>query len=98
MTSAPDENLGLSAPDTSRGEPRLDGNLETQKHFLEQMGVDFTDPWTFADTECAHRTCNAYVQSRRANGTPKRPLADILIGAPDRSPLRTRPTPRVPLG
>ena len=61
--------------------PAFDGNLETQKHFLEQMGVDFTDPWTFGDTECAHRAWNAYVQARRASGTPKRPLADLLIGA-----------------
>jgi predicted nucleic acid-binding protein len=61
--------------------PAFDGNLETQKHFLEQIGVDFTDPWTFADTECAHRAWNAYVQARRASDAPKRPLADLLMGA-----------------
>ena len=61
--------------------PAFAGNLETQKHFLEQMGVDFTDPWTFADTECAHRSWNAYVQARRASEAPKRPLVDLLIGA-----------------
>jgi predicted nucleic acid-binding protein len=61
--------------------PAFDGNLETQKHFLEQVGIDFTDPWTFGDTECAHRAWNAYVQARRASHAPKRPLADLLIGA-----------------
>jgi predicted nucleic acid-binding protein len=61
--------------------PAFDGNLETQKHFLEQVGIDFTDAWTFGDTECAHRAWNAYVQARRASRAPKRPLADLLIGA-----------------
>jgi predicted nucleic acid-binding protein len=61
--------------------PAFDGNLETQKHFLEQVGIDFTDPWTFGDTECAHRAWNACVQARRASHAPKRPLADLLIGA-----------------
>jgi predicted nucleic acid-binding protein len=61
--------------------PAFDGNLETQKHFLEQVGIDFTDPWTLGDTECAHRAWNSYVQARRASDAPKRPLADLLIGA-----------------
>ena len=47
----------------------------------EQVGIDFTDPWTFGDTECAHRAWNAYVQARRASHALKRPLADLLIGA-----------------
>jgi hypothetical protein len=46
--------------------PAFAGSLETQKHFLEQVGIDFTEGWTFADTECAHRAWNAYVQARRA--------------------------------
>jgi predicted nucleic acid-binding protein len=61
--------------------PAFAGSLELQKHFLEQSGIDFTQGWTLADTECAHRAWNAYVQARRASETPKRPLADLLIGA-----------------
>jgi hypothetical protein len=61
--------------------PAFSGSLETQKHFLEQVGIDFTEGWTFADTECAHRAWNVYVQARRASDTPRRPLADLLIGA-----------------
>ena len=61
--------------------PAFAGNLETQKHFLEQVGIDFTEGWTLADTECAHRAWNAYVQARRASDAPKRPVADLLIGA-----------------
>ncbi len=61
--------------------PAFAGDLGTQKHFLEQIGIDFTRDWTFADTECAHRAWHAYVQARRASDAPKRPLADLLIGA-----------------
>jgi Predicted nucleic acid-binding protein, contains PIN domain len=61
--------------------PAFAGDLEVQKHFLEQAGVDFTEGWTAADTESAYQAWNAYVQARRTNDTPKRPLADLLIGA-----------------
>ena len=61
--------------------PAFDGNLETQKHFLQQVGIDFTENWTIADTEAAHRAWNAYVEARRASNMPKRPIADLLIGA-----------------
>jgi predicted nucleic acid-binding protein len=61
--------------------PAFDGNLDIQKYFLSQVGVDFTETWTLADTERAHHAWNGYVQSRRTNNTPKRPLADLLIGA-----------------
>jgi hypothetical protein len=61
--------------------PAFDGNLETQKHFLQQVGIDFTENWTVADTESAHRAWNAYVEARRASNMPKRPIADLLIGA-----------------
>jgi predicted nucleic acid-binding protein len=61
--------------------PAFDGSLGTQKHFLEQVGIDFTEGWTLADTECAHRAWHAYIQARRASDAPKRPIADLLIGA-----------------
>jgi len=61
--------------------PAFDGNLESQKYFLSQVGVDFTETWTLADTERAHHAWNSYVQARRTSNTPKRPLADLLIGA-----------------
>jgi hypothetical protein len=61
--------------------PAFAGNLEIQKHFLDQVGIDFTEAWTVADTECAYRAWNLYVQARRGSDTPKRPLADLLIGA-----------------
>ncbi len=37
--------------------------------------------WLQPDTEEAHRAWQRYVSARRAAKVPKRPLADILIGA-----------------
>ncbi|MEO6005739.1 MAG: type II toxin-antitoxin system VapC family toxin [Opitutus sp.] len=70
----------------------FEGDLAEQKHFLEQAGISHTESWTLADTEVAHHAWNAYVQSRRGNQIPKRPIADILIGgfAMNRQGLITR--------
>jgi predicted nucleic acid-binding protein len=61
--------------------PAFQGDLGLEKHFLEAVGIDFTETWTFADTEQAHRAWNLYVQSRRVSDAQRRPLADLLIGA-----------------
>lgn len=39
------------------------------------------EPWTPADTRAARLAWHQYVTRRRATLTPKRPLADVLIGA-----------------
>jgi predicted nucleic acid-binding protein len=43
--------------------------------------VVWPEAWTSTDTEEAYRTWYRYVSARRATQIPKRPLADILIGA-----------------
>ena len=45
------------------------------------MAVSGREPWTAADTRAARRAWHEYVTRRRASPTPKRPLADVLIGA-----------------
>ena len=57
------------------------GDLAEQKHFLDQVGISHNEAWTAADTEAGHSAWNAYVKARRADRVPKRPVADILIGA-----------------
>src|SRR5476651_207217 len=59
----------------------FEGNLPEQKRFLDQAGIGYGEGWTAADTDNAHSVWNAYVRSKRAGNTPKRPIADILIGA-----------------
>ena len=59
---------------------------------LDEAGISYTEAWTVADTEAAHRAWNSYVERRRSDKVPKRPVADILIGgfAMNRQGLITR--------
>ena len=59
----------------------FEGDLLEQKRFLDQSGLSYSEAWTFADTESCHRAWAAYVKARRSDRVPKRPIADILIGA-----------------
>lgn len=61
--------------------PAFGGDLTHQKTFLQIAGVAWDDPWTLADTERAHPAWHAYIAAKRLATTPKRPVADILIGA-----------------
>ena len=61
--------------------PVFNGDQTAQKEFLFNLGVTWPEAWTQADTEEAHRAWHRYVTARRATMAPKRPLADILIGA-----------------
>ena len=61
--------------------PAFSGDLTEQKRFLDQAGIAFGGAWTVADTEAAHQAWNLHVAARRAGSLPKRPVADILIGA-----------------
>jgi predicted nucleic acid-binding protein len=50
-------------------------------HFLHHLAVSWQEPWTNADTDEARLAWNRYVSARRTAPLPKRPLADVLIGA-----------------
>ena len=70
----------------------FEGKIDEQKEFLRQAGISYSELWTAADTEEAHRAWNEYVKVRRADKIPKRPVADLLIGgfALNRTGLVTR--------
>jgi predicted nucleic acid-binding protein len=61
--------------------PAFEGNPGLQEEFLAGIGADYKQDWTWDDTLRAHEAWNAFVQRRRSGVLPKRPLADILIGA-----------------
>lgn len=61
--------------------PVFEGDEAAQNEFLFNLGISWTEPWTQADTREAHRAWQRYVLSRRTSRVPKRPLADVLIGA-----------------
>jgi hypothetical protein len=70
----------------------FEGDIAEQKRFLEGAGISHTEAWTPADIDASHKAWNAYVISRRKDKTPKRPIADLLIGgfATNRQGLVTR--------
>lgn len=61
--------------------PAFNGDLAEQKSFLTQAGIHHHLGWTVADTEAAHRAWHHHIVGRRAGTLPKRPIADLLIGA-----------------
>ncbi len=61
--------------------PVFNGDQTAQNEFLFNLGVTWPEAWMLADTEEAHRAWQRYVAARRVSSLPKRPLADILIGA-----------------
>ena len=61
--------------------PAFDGNAEQEEFFLQQIIADCRENWTWQDTENSHAAWNRYVAMKRKGKTPKRPIADIQIGA-----------------
>ena len=61
--------------------PAFEGDSTLQDEFLTGVGIDFRQDWTWEDTLRAHESWNRFIQRKRSGLTPKRPLADILIGA-----------------
>ncbi len=61
--------------------PAFQGDIALQDEFLYGVGIDFRQDWTWADTRRAHEAWHRFVERRRSQSLPRRPLADILIGA-----------------
>ncbi len=61
--------------------PAFEGEKALQEEFLIGVGIDFRQDWDWEDTLRAHRAWGDQVRRRRDRQLPKRPLADILIGA-----------------
>jgi len=61
--------------------PAFLGDVALQDEFLHGVGIDFLQDWTWADTRRAHEAWHRFVDRRRSQSLPRRPLADVLIGA-----------------
>ncbi len=61
--------------------PAFAGQIEGLEEFLFQLGVDHQEGWTEVDTRNACGAWTQHVQNRRLHKAPKRPIADVLIGA-----------------
>ena len=61
--------------------PSFNGDQLLQDEFLTGVRVNFRQDWTWEDTLRAHESWYGFIQRKRAGLVPKRPLADILVGA-----------------
>lgn len=61
--------------------PAFRGDHTLQQSFLRQLGVTWSEPWKWLDTEAAHRTWAMHVAQRHSGLVAKRLIADVLIEA-----------------
>ena len=61
--------------------PAFSSQAALQIEFLQEVGVQWREPWTWLDTEAAHRLWGEYVEKKRGGKTGRRPVADVLIEA-----------------
>ncbi|MBI2897813.1 MAG: type II toxin-antitoxin system VapC family toxin [Deltaproteobacteria bacterium] len=61
--------------------PAFAGSRDLQDEFLAGVGVDWPQAWSWTDTLAAYEAWHAHIGRRREQATPKRPIADVLIGA-----------------
>ena len=61
--------------------PAFGGDLIRQKEFLSLCGVSYDQDFDAADVMRAHQAWNHYIQKKRLQKIPKRPVADLMIGA-----------------
>jgi predicted nucleic acid-binding protein len=75
------EGLTLCPVSYAELAPSFEGDSSLQDEFLAGIGVDSRPEWTWEDTLRSHAAWSLFIQRKRAGLLPKRPLADILIGA-----------------
>jgi len=81
LDSVAEDGLVLCPVSYAELAPAFQGDQALQKEFLEGIGVDWYQEWTWNDTVRAHVAWDGFIRRRRAQALRKRPLADVLIGA-----------------
>lgn len=76
-----EEGLAICPVTYAELAPAFGGSRALQEEFLVGVGVSFSDEWTRQDTLAAFDAWYAHVRRRREGLGPRRPIADILIGA-----------------
>lgn len=61
--------------------PAFDGDRALQDEFLRGVGVALPAEQSWADTLAAHAGWARFTRLKRQGSLPRRPIADILIGA-----------------
>src|SRR4051794_8893669 len=81
LESLTEEGLTICPITSVELAPAFEDSASLQDEFLTGVGVDFRQDWRWEDTLRAQEAWNDFIRRRRARIVPKRPLADILIGA-----------------
>jgi predicted nucleic acid-binding protein len=61
--------------------PVFQGDPQLQDEFLQHVGIQWQEAWSWPDTKTSHKAWLRYVQGKRSKSFSKRPIADIMIGA-----------------
>ncbi len=61
--------------------PAFLGDSRRQNEFLDSIGIQYAIPWSWQDTQNAHKAWERHVAIHRQRKIHRRPVADILIGA-----------------
>lgn len=61
--------------------PAFGGSVSLQDEFLGAVGARSHEPWTWQDTLTTHDAWGRFTRTRRERNLPRRPIANILIGA-----------------
>lgn len=61
--------------------PAFDGNRALQDEFLAGVGISLPADWSWSDTLVGHSAWSRFIRLKRRGTVPRRPLADVLIGA-----------------
>lgn len=75
------EGLEISPVTYAELAPAFGGDRSLQDEFLAGVGVALPAEWSWADTLAAYAAWDRFIRLRRRGDAPRRPLADILIGA-----------------
>ena len=81
LNSMPPQKLVLCPVSFVELAPSFLGDVALQRRFLDSIGVAYEEYWIRDDTLCAHAAWQRQAAARRAMKAPRRPMADILIGA-----------------
>lgn len=76
-----DEGLEVCPVTYAELAPAFDGDRGLQDEFLGGVGVSLPADWSWTDTLEAHSAWVRFIRLKRRRKVPRRPLADILIGA-----------------
>lgn len=61
--------------------PAFLGDVNRENQFLFELGIELPNGFDTSDLPLAHAAWYRHIQKTRASKSPRRPIADVLIGA-----------------